>query len=278
MPPGSRSAASRKPRRWRIVSFVLLLALSSTVALVAFQEAESFLISDPRFELMRPPDYSFEGPSIRIGGIRNASRKAVLQTFARDFGRSLYLMPIAERRRNLLAVDWVRDATVTRVWPNRVDVFIDERMPVAFAALPGATGAARWTLIDDDGVLIEPHGPVRVRLPVLVGVRRDQDESTRRDRVRRMRRVLEEAGKMSPLIQDVDVTNPENLSVTLKKDGRALVLMLGDSDFRERFENFEQHYPEIHRHAPDANVFDLRSEKRITLPAGSEPESRQGKE
>jgi cell division protein FtsQ len=237
--------------------------------LIVFEELESFLISDPRFVLAPPPEYSNESPNIRVTGVRNASRRAVLQTFARDFGRSVYLTPIAERRRNLLAVDWVRDATVSRVWPDRVDVFIEERSPVAFVALPGSGQGARLTLIDEDGVLLEPQGPLRMRMPVLVGMRREQSESIRRHGVRRMLRLLEEAGPLASQISDIDVSNPENLSVTMKVDNRAVILTLGDHNFRQRLENFLEHYPEIRKHAPEATLFDLRLDDRITLPADS---------
>jgi cell division protein FtsQ len=253
------------------VLLFLILAACATAGLIAFEEVESFLISDPRFVLASPPEYSNESPNVRITGVRNASRRAVLQTFERDFGRSVYLVPVAERRRNLLAVDWVRDATVSRVWPDRIDIFIEERTPVAFVTLPGAGQDARLTLIDEDGVLLDPQGPLRVRMPVLVGIRREQSESMRRDRVRRMRRLLEEAGPLAEKISDVDVSNPESLSVTMKVYGRAAVLTLGDRDFRKRLENFLEHYPEIRKHAPQATLFDLRLDDRITLPADSEP-------
>jgi cell division protein FtsQ len=249
----------------------LIAAACATAGIIAFEEVESFLISDPRFVLAAPPEYSNESPNIRITGVRNASRRAVLQTFSRDFGRSVYLAPIAERRRNLLAVDWVRDATVSRVWPDRIDVFVEERTPVAFVALPGSGPGARLTLIDEEGVLLEPQGPLRMRMPVLVGIRRDQSESVRRNGVRRMLRLLEEAGPLAEKISDIDVSNPGNLSVTMKTDDRAVVLTLGDHDFRKRLENFLEHYPEIRKHAPQATLFDLRLDDRITLPADSEP-------
>ncbi len=44
---------------------------------------------------------------------------------------------LGERRRRLLAVDWVKDASVSRRWPNRVSVNVIERRPVAFAQIAG---------------------------------------------------------------------------------------------------------------------------------------------
>ena len=50
-------------------------------------------------------------------------------------GRSVYLIPLDERRATLRTVDWVKDASVARVWPNRVVVRVAERKPVAFVTL-----------------------------------------------------------------------------------------------------------------------------------------------
>ena len=38
----------------------------------------------------------------------------------RGFRRSVFSVPLAERRRRLLAIDWVEDASVSRVWPDRL--------------------------------------------------------------------------------------------------------------------------------------------------------------
>ena len=58
--------------------------------------------------------------------------------FAATSGRSVYLCPISQRREQLLAIDWVEEATVSRIWPNRLSVAIRERKPVAFVQVEGA--------------------------------------------------------------------------------------------------------------------------------------------
>ena len=85
--------------------------------------------------------------------------------FAADLGKSVFQLPLAERRRHLLAMDWVRTAAVTRVWPNRILVTITERTPVAFAKLPIAGSVRHWmALMDADGVLLSIPPKVRFRL------------------------------------------------------------------------------------------------------------------
>jgi cell division protein FtsQ len=246
------------------------IALFVVCSVIAFHRVESFLIGDTRFHLPGPPDYGMDAPNLQVDGVKHASKADIQSVFERDFGRSLYLFPVAERRRNLLAVDWVKDATVSRQWPNHVAVKIDERTPVAFAQLAEPRGAGyRYALIDDEGVLLpSPGSGARFNLPVLVGIRLEENESQRRDRVRRMLYLMKEVGPLSEKISEVDVADVGNLTVTAQAEDRIVVLLLGSQRFRQRAENFFNHYPEIRRRLPDAKTFDLRLDDRITVVGG----------
>ena len=46
-------------------------------------------------------------------------RRAVEAVFNDDSGRSIYLLPLLDRRQTLRTVDWVKDASIVRLWPNR---------------------------------------------------------------------------------------------------------------------------------------------------------------
>ena len=72
-----------------------------------------------------------------------ASRSKVQRVFADDFDRSIFAVPLDERRRRLLAIDWVEDASVSRVWPDRLVVRIRERKPVAFVFFRSRRAADR---------------------------------------------------------------------------------------------------------------------------------------
>ena len=56
-----------------------------------------------------------------LHGVKYASRQQILRLFEPDYGRSLYLFPLAARRKSLLGVHWVHEASVSRIWPNRVN-------------------------------------------------------------------------------------------------------------------------------------------------------------
>jgi cell division protein FtsQ len=235
-------------------------------------QIEQFVITDKRFELQGPPEPGTRSEYFRIDGMVHASEQSIIDVFARDFGRSIYLCPIRERRRRLLGIDWVKEASVSRVWPDRIIVRIDERKPVAFVQLPGTDGTMFYGLVDADGIMLDPQRASKLALPVLTGISGKEGETARRDRVRRFLRLQSEMGALMDKVSEIDVSDPENLRVTQSFDDRALTLMLGNRDFLQRYRNFTENYTEIRRRLPNAVVLDLRLRDRITAVVTEEPE------
>ena len=163
----------------------------------------------------------------------------------------------------MLAVDWVEDAAISRIWPDRLVVRIHERTPVAFVYF-----RAGVLLIDPHGVLLEPPaqeaGLGHFSFPVLSGVREDEAESDREQRVRAMMRIQDELGYQAKDISEVNAADLENMRVIAKVGDHAVELILGDTNFGRRYQNFVSHYPEIRKQSPEVKTFDLRLDDRIT--------------
>ncbi|MEO7142360.1 MAG: FtsQ-type POTRA domain-containing protein [Bryobacteraceae bacterium] len=269
----SRSRArGDRARTPRPAAGILRAAMRFTVAaallvgaLFALQSVERFLIQDPRFALLEPADSGAGSPSLHLMGLHYTSKTQVMRVFAPDFDRSVYLLPLAARRRQLLAIDWVKDATIARVWPDQVTVRITERRPVAFVALAAGDGRSRMALIDRDAVILETPPKSRFALPVLTGFAAGDSQPVRRERVRRMERLLTEVGPLGARISEIDTTDRDNIRVTVDRGDRALVLLLGDRNFAPRLENFMNHYGEIQKRLPHAATLDMRLEDRITV-------------
>jgi cell division protein FtsQ len=221
---------------------------------------QHFLYTDPLFLL------SWRRDAIAVEGLRYASRARVEHVFAPDRGRSILGMPLAERRRRLLGIDWVEDAAVSRIWPRQVHVRIRERVPVAFVNLPLAAfvRGARVALIDAQGVLLEPPPQAKFTFPVLGGVTEQQSEAQRLVRVRAMQALLTELGPLAKDVSEVNAESVQNLKIITQVNGRALELVLGDGNYARRLESFLSHYPEIHKRIPGVSVFDLRLDHQIT--------------
>lgn len=268
-------ARAEKPKRaplpWRYIATVGLLTLLAMSLLFGAQQVEQFLIRDARFVLTPPAEYGEESPNLHLTGVQFAPRNQVLRVFQQDVGRSIYLFPLAERRKALLRVAWVKDAAIYRTWPNQIAVAVRERKPVAFVQMRGDS-ISRWSLIDADGIILDPPAKTPFQLPVITGVKPEEAAAVRGVRVRRMMRMLDDLGDNRSKISEVDVADLDNLKATLKVSEHAVVLILGDRNFRTRFQNFQDHYDEIQKRISGATVLDLRLDDRITVIGGKREE------
>jgi cell division protein FtsQ len=250
----STKAAPRPRFRWRLIfGLTVLGAVGVSTAAAAFK-VRNYVIHDPQFILSRD-----RKDALTIEGLRYASHSKVLRVFAADFERSIFSVPLAERRRRLMAIDWIEDASVSRVWPDRLVVRIRERKPVAFVFLRSGV-----LLIDPQGVLLDPPAEAQFSFPVLSGVREDESDLLRREQVRALLRLEADLGPLSKDVSEVNAADPNDLRMVAQVENRAVELAMGDDNFGPRYRNFLNHYPEIRRNSPDVNSFDLRLDDRIT--------------
>ncbi len=260
---GGRTGSVVKPGGgWRFWVGVLAWTLAFVSTAVAGYRVHQYVKTDARFLVPGSPAPGEAPPALSIAGATHVLRARIETVFANDFGRSLLLLPLDARRKQLLAIDWVEDASVTRLWPNRIVVRIKERTPVAFTGLSGAR--ARTALIDAHGVILEAPGRARFSLPVLRGVDEAQSERQRAERVRHMMRLLKELGSAAKDISEIDASSTDSLTVTWQGGGRVVRLTMGDRNFRARFDNFVTMYPEIRKRSESLSAFDLRLDDRIT--------------
>ncbi|MBV8070613.1 MAG: FtsQ-type POTRA domain-containing protein [Acidobacteriaceae bacterium] len=246
---------------WLVAGVVLMVAV-----LFAWRFSEEFLIKDDRFRITEADDFAGQSPNLVVEGVHYASPSQVRHIFAEDYGRSLYLVPIQKRRQQLLAIDWVEDATVSKIWPNTVKVGVHERSPVAFVRLPPnhRDGMSRFALVDRDGYILRPRVAAKFTLPVIAGIRETEPLEDRRARVRRVLGMLQEIGALASQISEINVADPNDLIVEEHVDKAVVKLMLGDENYTERLQNFLANYGEIREKRPDAKILDLRVDGVIT--------------
>jgi cell division protein FtsQ len=197
--------------------------------------------------------------ALSIEGLQFASRAKVLHVFSGDFNHSIFLTPLAERRRRLLAIDWVEEASISRIWPDRLMVRIRERKPIAFVFFRSGV-----LLIDSYGILLEPPAQAQFAFPVLSGIREDETLEQRVERVHAFRRVQQDMGYLLKDVSEVDATDLDNIRIVAQTGKRTVDLLMGDINFGRRYLNFLNHYPEIQKRSPEVHVFDLRLDDRIT--------------
>ena len=241
--------------RWRFwLGALAVLGVCGSTAVAAFK-VRDYAAGSPSFTLSR------ERPgALSIEGLHYAARSKVLRVFDGDFNRSIFSTPLDERRRRLLAIDWVEDASVSRVWPDRLIVRIRERRPVAFVSFSSGV-----LLIDAHGVLLDPPAQSRFSFPVLSGIREDQDEAQRAECVQTLLRLQKELGGRAGDISEVNAADPDDVRVVVRVDNQTVELLMGDSNFDARYRTFLGHFAEIRRKSPEGKTFDLRLDDRITV-------------
>jgi len=252
---------------WRLWLRVGLWTVLLVSTVYAARAVSRFAYTDPHFTLDRDARVAANSLDFTIVGLNRASRARIERVFAGDFGGNIFNIPIDERRRKLLAVDWVERASVSRIWPNQLVVQIWERQPVAFVNLtpPGARNqTTRLGLIDTYGVILDRPQKLDFSSPILSGVHESQSERERQDRVHHYLRLMNELGPLAKQLSEVDVSKTDNLVITMEIEGRAIELLMGDRNFQKRLQDFLDHYAEIHKRSGATTTFDLRLDDRIT--------------
>lgn len=240
-----------RSKRWLRVTVWMVAGVSTAFAA---REVKRYVVDDSRFVMSADDANAFV-----VTGLRHTRHDQVLRVFASDFGRNVFAIPIDERRRRLLAIDWVEEAAVARIWPNRIAVKIVERVPVAFVHT-GQT--SKLALIDREGVILDQPERGDFSFPVLLGVSEDQPHADRAQRVARMMRVTADLAERTAKVSEIDVAQ-RDVRLTVRIDGRAIDLLMGRERFANRFDGFLANYPEIRRGSPRTASFDLRVDGRI---------------
>jgi len=118
---------------------------------------------------------------IEIAGLHNVTHSQILEVLGGDIGRNIFFVPLAERKVQLEQIPWVETASVMRFVPNRLEVEIHERTPVAFARI-----GSKILLIDAGGALMDLPGIAKTKFsfPVILGASSGEPISTRAARMK----------------------------------------------------------------------------------------------
>lgn len=101
---------------------------------------------------------------VTVEGRRRTARADLVKAVGLKAGDMIFIRAVADIRRDVEALPWVRRADVRRRLPDRIYIRLEERRPFARWQVDG-----KRYLIDRDGVVIEPLGDKRRDLPLLVG-------------------------------------------------------------------------------------------------------------
>ncbi|MBI3894933.1 MAG: FtsQ-type POTRA domain-containing protein [Acidobacteria bacterium] len=252
---------SRPRRRFPFSSrkvFLWLVALGGVV--YATGALARFVQSDSRFALA----------GVRVHGGQYAAQSMLQEKFFSDQGRSVFRIPLEERRAEIEQIPWVRSAALARVLPNQLVVFLEERVPVAIA----------WTeeeivLVDQEGVLLDYPPKTHFTLPVVRGLSEQESSEVRRVKMQlfiALKKDLDREGDpWREAISEVDLSDPRDARVVVADSAGAILLHLGHEHFLDRYLSYENHIGQWKQKFANIQSIDLRYEGQVVLNADTPP-------
>jgi cell division protein FtsQ len=270
--PVRRGALPKKTAtrlRWVLLSLIALTVVIGGGLMVFRYGAHSW-----RFSIE-------SSDSIQVSGARNVSREQVLKVFGDDISRNIFSVRLADRKRALEDIPWIESAAVMRLLPNRIAVNIKERVPVAFVQL-----GSQVALIDASGVImnVPAGGESAYSFPVIIGMAESEPLSTRAPRMRTYTQLITELDSCNPQnpqdclhysrdLSEVDLSDPNDLKVTVTDPAGALVVHMGDHQragiFLDRYKVYVANLQKWRAQYPNLSSVDLRYEQQVILDPAS---------
>jgi cell division protein FtsQ len=211
-------------RAWKTYLRVTVWAIAGCGGLSMAYFVGQFLFASPELALIHPEQ-------VEISGNHNVPRARVLELFSPDRTRSVLRIPLGERRKQLEAIPWVEQATVRRALPNKIEVEITERKPIAFLRQ-----GSELALVDIHGVILDRPTKGDFHFPVVTGIRGDLAPEDRERRMQLYAGFAEQveaarAGAMEQ-VNEVDVSDVNDLRATLTDlpGGKATINSGGSAD------------------------------------------------
>ncbi len=256
-------------RAFSLPKRIALLGAALAVGGWALYVTARFLLDSPRVALLHPEQ-------IQLTGNHFVARSAVLGIFRQDRNRSILRIPLDERRRALEQIPWVEQAVVRRALPNRLQVELTERTPVAFLR-----SDANLQLVDVHGVILERPLEGDFRFPVVTGISESMPLAGRERRMNRFVEFLKQVNLARPgsseRVSEVDLADAGDLRVTLaglpELAGQGPVLVhFGDGDFLAKFRLLLDDFAQWRASAGRVDSVDLRFSREVVVnPGGTAP-------
>jgi cell division protein FtsQ len=253
-----RGSRWRRLAQWACLSLLVLIPLGYG----GYRLAE-FGSTSPEFSLTSAEDVILTGnqyvsrdEAINALGLPPAGRLSP--------GLNIFKMSMEEKRRQLEAIPWVERATLTRAYPNRLAVHLEERVPVAFIHVAG-----HLKLVDRHGVLLEKPERARFDFPVVTGLDAVGGPAERASRLSVYldftREVANEAATAGWMISEVDLADPDDLKALLAANQETIQVHFGHGSFAERFRNFLTLLPELKTAGAPVDSIDLRYGRQVVV-------------
>jgi cell division protein FtsQ len=254
-------------KAWKTYLRVFVLVVLIAVGASVLYAAGDFLFTSPRMALLNPGQ-------VEISGNHYVTRASVLEIFSADRGHSILRIPLSRRRAEIESLPWVEHAAIRRALPNRIEVDITERTPVAFLRQN-----SELFLIDADGAILDRPLEGDFHFPVVTGISAGMPLDERALRMQLFANFMEQIRPLhsgaADSVSEVDLNDPSDLRATLaglpgmaaglNSETDAVLVHFGNSDFRDKFQVFLNNIGQWEAAAGRVASVDLRFEKEVVV-------------
>lgn len=253
--PARRSSLPKKTANrllWASVGVVILCA-GAVAAISLYHYSEHSW----RFRIESSDD-------IEVMGMQNVTKAQIMEVLGADIGRNIFFVPLSQQKAQLEQIPWVESASVMRFVPNRLEVEIHERTPVAFARV-----GPRIFLIDAGGTLMDLPQKHKYSFPVILGMNPGEPLSTRVPRMRAYNELVQEldstGAHYSQDLSEVDLTDLDNIKVRVNDPAGDVLVELGSSDFLKRYRTYTTHVREWRQQFQKLESVNLRYDNQVIV-------------
>jgi cell division protein FtsQ len=202
--------------------------------------------------------------NLEISGMQNVTKAQIMEVMGADIGRNIFFVPLAQQKAQLEQIPWVESASVMRFVPNRLQVEIHERTPVAFARV-----GPRISLIDAGGTLMELPQKHKYSFPVILGMNPGEPLSTRAPRMKAYDELVQDldsgGAHYSQDLSEVDLSDLENLKVRVNDSAGDVLVELGSSDYLKRYKTYVSHVQEWRQQFQKLESVNLRYDNQVIV-------------
>jgi len=253
-------------KAWSTYLRVAVWIVAAAAGSWAAYQLGHFLLASPEMALIHPEQ-------VVLTGNHYVTPASVLEIFAADRGKSVLRIPIDERRKQIEALPWIEEATVRRALPNRIEVEITERTPVAFVR-----EANDMALVDVHGVILERPVEGNFHFPVVAGIGADMALEDREKRMQLFSGFAQQiesahAGALDQ-VSEVDLSDDHDIRATMTGLGgdapgsqvdAPVVVHFGDSDFAGKYQTLVEDIGQWRAKAGPVESVDLRFSREAVV-------------
>jgi cell division protein FtsQ len=211
-------------------------------------------------------DAGFEVRRVEVRGVQRMNELKVYERVLGERQRAMPLVDLAAVRNDLLKLDWVKEARVSRRLPDSLVVDIVERKPYAVLEKPG-----RLVLIDVTGHELEPISAANAKDQLLIrGMGASQQ-------IGALDRLLASAPALRPQVASAEWVGNRRWNISFKT-GQILALPQGEEQSAKALVEFARLDGVNRLLGGKVASFDMRASGRIymRIPGRTEPQSLAG--